>query len=51
VAQVLRGAWHQSLEREGLAPVARASAEACPACGADGDLVDGACPGCGLQLE
>jgi predicted RNA-binding Zn-ribbon protein involved in translation (DUF1610 family) len=50
VAQLLRGAWQASIEREGLAPVARASAEACPACGATQELVDGACPDCGLQL-
>jgi hypothetical protein len=51
----LRSEWEQELVREGLAPVAaqqptRAGAVACPACGTNEPLVNGACSDCGLIL-
>jgi len=64
---LLQASWHDSIAREGVAPVApvgasdasaTASATAaehdeppCPACGATAALVDGACPDCGLALS
>ncbi len=60
VAQVMHARWAQLAIKDGvLERVAGSggSAEAdpeaeppCPACGAHGALVDGACPECGLQL-
>lgn len=55
VAEVYRGDWRASLEREGLAPVAMSESDGehppCPACGTAAPLVDGACSDCGLQLD
>jgi hypothetical protein len=59
VAALLRNDWHESLAREGLAPVAAAPLAAqmpdaeppCPACGSTAGLDAGACRDCGLQLE
>jgi hypothetical protein len=59
VSALLRQRWMDSLEREGLAPVAQPfqapqSEEGeppCPACGTAAPLVAGACGDCGLQLE
>src|SRR5215208_7036456 len=66
VAEVMRSDWHDSLVREGLAPmVATSHADAdadpdgdadpdaeppCPACGHAGPLADGACADCGLVV-
>jgi hypothetical protein len=57
----MRSDWHASVEREGLAPAATATAVAsavspdgeppCPACGSTAGLDAGACIECGLQLE
>ena len=51
----MRSEWEQELEREGLAPVvaqapAAEGAVACPACGTNAPLIDGACSDCGLVL-
>jgi len=58
VAQLLRSEWHDSVAREGLAPVAPvatvpelADEPPCPACGVAAGLEAGACRECGLQLE
>jgi hypothetical protein len=61
VGALLRQRWHDSLEREGLAPSSaptsalQAAPEEgelpCPACGTAAPLVEGACGDCGLQLE
>ena len=59
LAALLQASWHDSIAREGVAPVGAvgpgdAAAEhdepPCPACGATAALVDGACPDCGLAL-
>ena len=58
MAQLLRGAWLESVEREGLGPVVPAAPASdagdeppCPACGHAAALdADGTCAGCGLQL-
>lgn len=52
----MHGAWHDSVAREGLAPVAiqldpEAEHLPCPACGTAAPLIEGACSDCGLQLE
>jgi hypothetical protein len=59
VGEFLRREWLDAVEREGtgatlLQPGAEPAADgalACPACGFQGELVDGACGDCGLQLE
>lgn len=59
VAEVMRSAWLEAVERENPEAAARIlrADEAiegdppCPACGHLGPLVGGACGDCGLQLE
>lgn len=56
VAKLLRDRWASLLEREGTAEVSLFVEPAegeppCPACGTAAPLVEGACSGCGLQLE
>jgi hypothetical protein len=56
VAVVLHTRWQGMLEREGTIDDDQAAADAegeppCPACGHTATLVEGACAGCGLQLE
>lgn len=51
-AAMMQDDWREMLAREGLA-TADAGDDAsprCPACGAEGARVDGACPDCGLHL-
>jgi len=53
----MRNEWHETLAREGLAPVGAtppatdSDEPPCPACGSTGGLEEGACVECGLQLE
>jgi hypothetical protein len=56
--ELVRSEWQGLVAREGLAPPAHGAPATqegseeprCPACGAEGPLVDGACADCGLQL-
>lgn len=59
VARLVHAEWHDSLVREGLAPVGTGAAVTladsdeppCPACGSTAGLgSDGTCADCGLQL-
>jgi hypothetical protein len=54
LGELLRGDWHDQLEREGLPPIdldLSGDELPCPACGTAAPLVDGACSDCGLRLE
>jgi hypothetical protein len=56
VMTMMRERWQSLLEQEGTLPdhaagTAEGEDPPCPACGAPGPLVKGACPVCELQLE
>ena len=56
VMAIMHERWQSLLDQEGTVPSpSAASAESedppCPACGTAAPLQDGACTGCGLQLE
>jgi DNA-directed RNA polymerase subunit RPC12/RpoP len=61
VGAFMQREWLEAVKREGVDPAslvqlgtgeaAEGEALACPACGFKGDLVEGACGDCGLQLE
>jgi hypothetical protein len=56
VRDLLHARWQNLLDQEGTlceesGGVAEGEDAPCPACGAPGPLVDGACKDCGLQLE
>lgn len=58
VGEFMKREWLEAVRREGVDPeglvqlgVGGDEALVCPACGFKGDLVEGACGDCGLQLE
>jgi len=56
VMAMMHARWQSLLDQEGTlqdhaAPSAECEDPPCPACGTAGPLQDGACTGCGLQLE
>ena len=56
VMAMMHARWQSLLDQEGTLPSRTAAAEECedppcPACGTAAPLQDGACTGCGLQLE
>jgi hypothetical protein len=56
VMAMMHARWQSLLDQEGtlpdrIAPSAESQDPPCPACGTAAPLQDGACTGCGLQLE